>query len=257
MGKSSPSPPPPVDVNALIQGQETSGINTAIAQMLMNMQNRSGPWGSLTYNPTGYTTVDGIQVPQFSQTSTLSPQLQGMLGAIPTGPMQDPKLFDQNTINAIYGQAQSRLNPQWQQSQNQLYDKLAEQGITPGSQAYGQATQNFNTAKNDAYNTALNSAIGGGMNAASQLFGEDLQARNEPLQQFTSLLSSLTGTQGPSPQVSITAPNVLGDYSLQQQGLWNNYNAQEQQYQSMLGGLGSLGGSILPFLMMAGMPFGM
>ena len=109
---------------------------------------------------------------------------------------QDPNLLLQNTTDALYKANTQYLDPQFAQQQSQLENKLANQGITRGSEAYDNAMLNFNNQKQQAYDSARNNAISGGMNAAQGMFGMNLQGNqftNSALgQQFN---QSLQGQQ--------------------------------------------------------------
>jgi hypothetical protein len=76
--------------------------------------------------------------------------------------------------NAVYGQATSRLDPQWQQAQSAEESKLANQGLGENSTAYQTDMANFNRAKTDAYNQANYSSVGAGLAAQQQQFGQQL-----------------------------------------------------------------------------------
>lgn len=77
--------------------------------------------------------------------------------------------------NAAYNQATSRLDPQFTQSEEQLRNQLANQGLSQNSDAYQTALNNFSMGKNDAYSSAQNNAVTQGNAAAQQLFGQSLQ----------------------------------------------------------------------------------
>jgi hypothetical protein len=115
------------------------------------------------------------------------------LGQIKTQ-TQDPNLLLQDTTNALYKANTQYLDPQFSQSQSQLENKLANQGITRGSEAYDNAMLNFNNQKQQAYESARNQSIAGGMNAAQGMFGMNLQGNqfaNSALgQQFNQSLQS-------------------------------------------------------------------
>lgn len=81
--------------------------------------------------------------------------------------------------DAVYNQATSRLDPQWQNAQNDLDAKLANQGIVQGSEAYQRAQDEFSRQKNDAYNQANYSAIGAGDALQNQLYGQALAGRQQ------------------------------------------------------------------------------
>jgi len=89
----------------------------------------------------------------------------------------------QRLEDALYQRATSRLNPQFEQAQRSLETKLANQGITQGSQAYTDATQNFGMTRNDAYSNAINDAIAAGGNEQSRLFGMALSGRDQMFNQ--------------------------------------------------------------------------
>jgi hypothetical protein len=72
--------------------------------------------------------------------------------------------------NATYGQATSRLDPQWSRASDQLDTKLANQGLGANSTAYAAQQDMFGQAKNDAYNQAQYSSIAAGNDAAQQQF---------------------------------------------------------------------------------------
>lgn len=81
--------------------------------------------------------------------------------------------------DALYGQATSRLDPQWEQQQRQLATQLAGKGITENSEAYRRAMDQAQRQKTDAYNQANYSAIGAGGAEQSRLFGLGLAARQQ------------------------------------------------------------------------------
>lgn len=269
--KAKPKAPTPVDPNVITQGQETAGINTAIAQQALNQTGQSGPFGSTSYNQTGTTTVDGHAVPTYTQNSSLSPLLQSLLnsglGGANTaaanqgtalsgfGSLQNPNLVNQSTVDALYGQAKSRLDPQWETNQRRFDQSLADKGIPLGSAAYDRAAQNFNLGRNDAYTSAQNSATEAGVRDASQLYADTLAGRqqatnesNQPLSNLNLIMSLIRGTSpgapGASPNVNVQTPDILGAYGLQAQQQQNAYNQQLASYNSGLGGLGSLLGSL-------------
>lgn len=85
----------------------------------------------------------------------------------------------QNVSNAVYDRATARLDPRFQQSQDNLDAKLAAQGITQGSPAYDRAMQNMSMERNDAYSSAQNDAEIGSADAMSKLFSQQLAARQQ------------------------------------------------------------------------------
>jgi hypothetical protein len=114
--------------------------------------------------------------------------------------------------DAVYGQATSRLDPQFTQQSNDMEAKLAAQGIAKGSEAYNRELDNYNRARNDAYNQANFSAIQAGGNEQSRLFGLNLQQGNfhnqAQDQQYTQNLG--TGEFGNNAQTQQFQNNMAG-----------------------------------------------
>lgn len=77
-----------------------------------------------------------------------------------------------NTINAQYAQARSRLDPQWSQAGEQNNAQMIAQGLNPNDAAWTNNSRDFNNARNDAYDQALYSAIGSGNAEQNTLFGQ-------------------------------------------------------------------------------------
>ena len=123
-------------------------------------------------------------------------QLQGFMGLDSTGlPNIDPRQLD-NTLDysgahgvgdprdirgraedAAYQSATSRLDPQFEQRNEQLEAKLRNQGLRPGDEAYDTAMENFGRERTDAYQQANYGAIAAGRDEAAQLFGQDVTRR--------------------------------------------------------------------------------
>lgn len=76
-----------------------------------------------------------------------------------------------NYENAIYGQLTQGLDRQKQQEQEQLEQTLAQRGIPVGSQAYSNATADFNKRYDDVYSNARNQAVTTGTNSLYQGIG--------------------------------------------------------------------------------------
>ncbi len=93
----------------------------------------------------------------------------------------------QRVEDALYGRSTARLDPRFAQGQDQLNSSLAAQGITQGSEAYNRELQNFNNAKNDAYSSAMNDAITGSDDAMQRLFGMELRARQQGVNEANTL----------------------------------------------------------------------
>ena len=117
----------------------------------------------------------------------------------------------QDVINAMLRQYESRLNPQWAQAQSALETKLANQGLTQGSQAWTAETDAFGRARNDAYQTAQDNSIIRGGEEQKRLFDMGLAARtlsgNEALAKAQLGLQGDTVNANNATQASIASAN--------------------------------------------------
>jgi len=287
VGKSAPSPPPAPDPNVTSAAQTQSNKETALYNFGLNNPNTTTPLGSLqfttdTSNPNQPTTTENvtlspaeqqifnqnnanvIQQGQNAQTaqSNVTNLLQtpyNLQGNIPQTLSNGNQQQDlKNAENSLYNQQTQYLDPQFQQSQQQLQSQLANQGIPMGSAAYNTAMQNFGLQKQQAYQSAMNQATSGGAAYQSQLAQTGLanqaqqaqlytQQYQEPLSLYSSLMS---GTQPNLPQFnglnqSNAAPtNVLGAYQNAYQGQLNNYNTQVGSQNSQTTGVGNILGTL-------------
>ena len=131
---------------------------------------------------TGVTTGAGGQAIPGVQTSVAGAG-QGMQGAVgPTGPIQtnlSPQDFGQQikqAQDAAYQAQTQYLDPQFNQQEESLRQRLADQGIQEGSDAYSRAMGDFNRSKTMAYQQAQDSAVEHGNALQQQLFGQQLQS---------------------------------------------------------------------------------
>ncbi len=279
------SPPPAPDPAATARAQGTINKETAIAQTRLNQVDEYTPYGASVFTPTG-SPIDGIQ--RFRRDTTLDPAQQAIVdqqtaisgklntlavdqmgrvgtslatpfsySGMPSAPKADTGARQQ-IIDALYGQAKSRLDPQYSQLQTGLETKLANQGIGVGSDAYNSALESFGRTRTDAYNTALNQATVGGGSEQSRLFGlqgnereraiqEAAYLRGIPLNEASALMGSAPGVTmpqfSPTPQTGIGATDVTGPIALQYQGKMNAYNKRVGSRNAAMGGLFGLAGS--------------
>lgn len=282
-GGKGAKPPKPPDPYKVAEAQTGLNRETAIAQTLLNQVNEYTPFGSSVYNQIG--DVDGI--PQFERTTTLSPEQQQLyegqmgvynqlagfagdqLGRVQTnlsqpfsyeGMPEAPEASEaarQQVIDALYGQHTSRLDPQFARDQQALETRLANQGITIGSEAYNAEMDRFTRGRNDAYSQARQTAIAGGGAEQSRLFGlggaardraikEAAYLRQQPLNEITALLS---GGQVSLPQFTATPQTGMAPADFQgaayqsYAGNLANWQAEQARQQAMWGTLGGLLGS--------------
>lgn len=251
----TPEAPDPYET-ASAQG----GMNrdTAITQMQLNGVNQVNPWGSVNYDQTGqnsFTDSQGnvVSTPQFTQTTTYTPEQQAIFDATQgaqgnlaqlaesqSGFLKDymSKPFEFKNSDAeqwAYDLASPRLLKQQGQNDAQLRTVLANKGIREGSAAWDAEMGRMTNANTDQLNQLA-------LTGRGQAFSEALAGRNQPINEITALMS---GSQVSNPaQMSGATPqaSVGGvDYT----GLVNQkYQADLANSQAKMGGLFGIGSSI-------------
>lgn len=255
MGKAkAPTPPDPYKTAG---AQTNTNIGTAIANNTMGMVDQYTPDGSLTNAITGYvnwtdpSTGAVHKIPKYSQTTTLSPEQariqaknrEAQFNLADTGAAQSaflkdylgqPANFDTSAIEGRLTElGRKRLDPVMAERRAAMDTKLANQGITPGSEAYNREMGLLGQQENDAYNSLF-------LQGRGQAFGEMQAQRNQPINEITALLS---GAQVSQPNVQGAAPANLPTTDVA--GLINsNYGQKLDAWktnqagkQSILGGL--------------------
>lgn len=237
MGKAAPTPG---NYTGTAQQQANASQAAVNQQTQANRANVAGNTSSQqwTQDANGnWTLTQGYGAAQ-PIASTLQQQTQDALGQ----PLDNGSAARQQTIDSAYSQATSRLNPQWAQRQQLADSTLANQGIDPNSAAAQAARREFSQQRNDAYGGAMASAVREGNAAGSDVFRNNLAARNNPLQQ----LLALAGMQGPSYNLAGQAqtPDLLAASMGQDAANLRTWQAQQQATADAVGagmqGLGSL-----------------
>ena len=243
----SPTPPDPM---ATANAQSTMNTQTAKTQQEMNMVDQNTPYGSLTYTQAG-TNADGT--PHFqsdvalnstgqglldqynqnqSETGALAGQLLGSkTGALSGNPLDLGWSATEGKIDQLN---KNTLDPQWQQNQDQFEQQQASRGVAPGSEAYDNASRNFNIGKNNAYDQMYLAGHGQAVNDLTQEY-------NSPLSTYSTLT---TGSQPQNPSFQNTP--TTGVQGVNYAGMvQDQYGQQVAQNNAMMGGLFGLGGAAI------------
>lgn len=282
-GGSQPAAPDP---SATVAAQGAANKETAIAQARLNQVDEYTPYGSSVYEDLGEE-IDGVQ--RFKRTTTLDPAQQAIvdqqtgmtqdlntlasdqIGRVETA-LADDFTYDgmpaaptsdsaarQQTIDSLYSQFSSRLDPRFEQEKRAMETQMANQGISLGSDAWNESMDNFNRGRNDAYTSAMNQAVASGGAEQSRIFGlqssareraiqEAAYLRNLPLNEASALMGAGAGVTTPSfsptPQTAIAGVDVAGPTALQYSGQMNAYNQNAAAGNAAMGGLFGLGGSV-------------
>ncbi len=309
MGKSSPETPAAPDPYTVAGAQQKVNDQTARLNAQLNRVNENTPYGSTSYTQNGdswtrndtlnpdaqnaltnyYKAQGGIT----GQLANASNNLQGIGTQFDTSGLSGlynpnfqqsvgPNDFSadgKRVSDSLYGQATSRLDPQFANQDESLQNKLSNQGIFQGSEAYQRAMDQQSRNKNDAYNQANYSAIQAGGQEQSRLFqdalaqgnfgnatqqqqygnslgnrqqmlSEMLTGRQVPLNELSTLLSAYNGgNQGgqgsQTAQVASSPSDLQGAFNNQYQGQLTGYNNRVATNNANTGAAASLGAAAL------------
>lgn len=148
------------------------------------------------------------------------------LGAMPVA----DEALRQRIENALYERMTGRLDPMYAQRESDLNSRLAAQGITQGSDAYGSEWGILGRDRNDAYaNAMLDSILAGGQEMQRQ-FGMDMAARQQGMQELNFMRML------PSQEASVAAQLAQLDLGLRQ----GEYSAELQNRNQALNELAAL-----------------
>lgn len=285
---------PMLNSSQVSQDQTKANVNSAVSQARLNNTNQVTPYGNLNYNETGgQYDFNGNWIPQFTATQTLSPAEQGIFNQ--TTGLQGQAL---NLAQGVIGQVQNSVNtpldfsgfqqiaaPASQDQsayQKQAYDaltsrstqdlnrqqeaqkvQLANQGLSPGTDAYNNALLPIMREYTDASNQATinaNQLAGQNISQQGQIINQDQAVRNQqiqeymqklqqPLQNYSALMGFGGGVQQPTYAQGVNAPvaptDTTGPAIAAYQGQVANYNQGLQANNATTGGLFGLGGSLL------------
>jgi hypothetical protein len=318
LGKSQPSAPAVPDYTGAAQAQGAANVETAKTQNYMTNPNVYGPLGSqtVTFGANDQPTITQTLTPEAQAALTSQQRVQmglanlaqqgvgtasNVLGTAfnpnlppiqtsigPGGPIStslDTSGIARMPVNAgTTGQAaiMQRLAPQLARMDDQTRQRLANQGLVAGGEAYGNAmidvnqqkndllsqaalqginldmganAQGFNqalqggqftnTAQNQAYNQALQGAQFGNT-AQQQALAQQMQLRNQPLNEIIGLMG---GSQIQMPQfqgyqgANVAPAPVFAGAQAQGNAAMNQYGQDMNAYNTNIAGLYNLAGA--------------
>lgn len=255
---SKPSAPAPPDYVGAARQQGQANIQASIANSLLSRPDQVTPWGGLKWNQTGETQVPGIAgepaitLPQYTATTSLNPELQGLINQVGTTvskPLDFSSLgpnYNQAVADALYNRSARYLDPQWAQLEDAERTRLANQGFSANTEGYNNALGNFQRSKDQAYASARDAATAAGsqigLQQRQQQIAEILTQRQEPLSEVNSLLR---GTQLTVPTQPTAAAPIAGAAAQQGQYAGDVFNSQVGTYNAALGGGAAIGSAAL------------
>jgi len=262
-GGGSSSQPPPPDPYQTADAQFQANKAQANLDAMLNRYTQNSPMGQIAWTNTG--TADA---PNWTQNINLSPEqqqlynsqlatqnnlagqagdyatrLQGMLASNPTG-------GDMATRDHVEQGLMDRLNPYLQRDQESLQTRLANQGLSPGGNAYGNAMQDYSKRVNDA-RLAVVGAGGDEMARQQQM---QFAQRNQGIGELSALMQGSGSVQMPQYGGSTAvsggnAPNIAGmignNYANQVAGANANTASKNSGLSSGLGAAATIGASYL------------
>lgn len=252
---------PSLNASQIGNDQTKANVNSAVSTARLNATNQVTPFGSLNYNETGgQSDSNGNWIPQFTATTSLSPQVQslvdqtqgiqgqalstasglfGNLNSVLSKPIDlsglpplpgDQSAFRNDAYNALTARGQADID----RSRTADRTALANQGIQPGSTAWDRDMDQFGRQATDLSNQSfINAGTLAGQNqdqalqARNQGLSELLLQRTQPLQELSSLFGLGSGIQMPTfqntPQTQVQAADVTSPQLAA-------FNAQNQDY---------------------------
>lgn len=225
MGKQkAPKAPDPKETAA---AQTQSNIDTAVATSNLNNVDQSTPFGSLTYEVIG-TNADGT--PKYKATQSYSPEVQKVVDNA-LGAISSPLDLSSSALDAYTNTHYlDDFNSQQDRSLSALEQRLADQGIKVGSEAYKTAMSDFSTNRGNAYDNFLGSQ----QSTAKDLL---LAGRNQNINEMQSVTGQAT-SQLPTSSTQVAGTDVAGITNTAYQNDLNSYN---QSQSDLMGGLFGLG----------------
>ena len=251
---SKPKAPAPLDVGKVAGQANEQNTANAFQQAAFNRPNQTNQYGgTLSYQQTG---TDAQGNPTFSQTQGLGAEGQQFAGGFSNlgqQYIQGASDFQANrpdmSSNAAFDRAVDFADPviqkRYAQRREALDNKLKNQGFTETDEGYGAGMEDLGTEEDNARNQLISSLQG-------QLFNQGIADRNQQQGEFNLLTpgvqyggNTITGGFANVPGVNVANVDVAGLYGQQNSDAWKKYQAEQQGYNSMLGGLAGIGGTIL------------
>lgn len=266
------------DVNQILNTQQGLSNESAYRQAALNNMNQQTPFGTISYSPTPGTGRYAGFPTRYDVKTTLSPEQQRIYGATaatqgigaetaqrlatnmwPTlsSPVDLSSLgavpgLDMQGRDALTDAIMKRMAPDIEADRARSETRLANQGITAGSEAFNDAQRRLEQAINDQRTSAY---IGGAgaeqerqLQARQQAISEKLLPRQQGLSELQALLGAspiqMPTAQGTS-QTAINPADAASAYGILQGALQGQAGQQNNLMNNLFGLGGSLGGATL------------
>jgi hypothetical protein len=171
--------------------------------------------------------------------TSMSPELQAAaqnaMGRMQNTP--DAGAARDQAIDSAYRMQTSRIDPRVAQERSARESQLANEGFSRGDAGWNTAMDEFNRGSNDAYQQALLGAQSGAGNTA---YAQMLAAAMQPYQQLQSIQGVGEG-MGRQALAGAQAPDLMAALQAQYGGDLQRYGINQQNKNSQMSGLASLG----------------
>jgi hypothetical protein len=242
MGKKTAAPPPAPDPVKTAQAQTASNTETARLNARMNRLDEIGPDGTVTYRDLGNDRAQRITklTPEGQKAYDLERKVDtGTNNLALQGVGQAGKVLGQSfTLDGLTPEASrgsieadraryegalsSRLEPQFERDRAGMEQRLADQGISPGTEAYGRSMDELNRAKTDARMQVISQGGNEGRaedaNVAQlrqRQMQEALLKRSQPINEIGALLGTGQVSMpnfGQATPVNVQGTDIMGAY---------------------------------------------
>lgn len=112
--------------------------------------------------------IRGPQTPEYTAAEIKAPEIRASGGSAGNFNIDQFRPF----ADSVYSEATRQLDPMFQQREEDFRQRMVNQGIGEGSDAYNKAFANFSRERNDAYGSARNQALSQALGAQNQMFGQ-------------------------------------------------------------------------------------
>lgn len=236
-----------MNVGAIGEQQQKQNTANAWQQAAFNRPNQSDSFGNtLNYAQTG---TDAQGNPIFSVNQQLGQTGQQFTGGFAglgqayfDKAASRPELSSNAAFDKAYNFASANIEPRFARTTDQMITRLRNQGLDPTSEAYKSAVNDLALQQHEARNNLVT-------NIQGQLFNQGLQARGQEMNELTPGIQFGVGTTRPNvvntPGVNVGNVDYVGLNQARYAQEMERYKQQQAQRSSMLGGLASMGGTII------------
>lgn len=236
-----------MNVEAVGKQQQQQNTSNAWQQAAFNRPNQSDAFGNtLNYSQTG---TDAQGNPIFSVAQQLGQTGQQMAGGFAGLGQQyfnqagnRPDLSSNAALDRAYSAATANIEPRFQRANDQMVNRLRNQGLDPTSEAYKSQVNDLALQQHEARNNLYSQLQG-------QMFNQGLAERQQQMGELNPGLQFGINTTRPNlvntPGVNVGNVDYVGLNQAKYAQEMEAYKQQQAAKSSMMGGLASMGGTII------------